>query len=84
MPSYQDIESRLRTVESQINFVLTSSRVEVSRATGLIKPDGSSEIVKFVGNMKDIWRLSQQFPQDVMPDEPAQDATLTDSEAVNG
>lgn len=40
MSSYQEIESRLKTVEDMLGFVMTSMRMKGMISNGLLGPDG--------------------------------------------
>lgn len=62
MASVQDIDSRLRTVEDMLEFVMTAMRMKAAVPTGLLNPDGTHAYQHQDGSMLDWYRLSRQLP----------------------
>jgi len=62
MASYQDIETRLKTVEAKLNFIMNSLRMKAAKPNGLINPDGSPSYSTFEGSLLELYHLSNQLP----------------------
>ena len=60
--SYQDIESRLRSVEDMLEFVMTTMRMKAAITTGVLDAQGKPQAKLFDGNMVEMYRLSKQLP----------------------
>lgn len=65
--SYQDIESRLRSVESKIDFVMQNFRVTKQTPTQLTSPDGRPVVVQKQMTLLDVWREVQTGVSEIVP-----------------
>jgi hypothetical protein len=65
MPSYQDIESRLRTVEELIDFIASTFRMKAMVSTGLLDQNGNPQGRQFDASLKELFYLSKQLPTQV-------------------
>ena len=60
MASYQDMESRLRTVENMLGFLMSNMRMTATVSSGVIGPDGKPvPSKKFEGSLLELYRISQ-------------------------
>lgn len=60
MASYQDIESRLRTLEDMIAFLMTNMRMTAVVSSGIAGPDGKPlPSKKFEGSLLDLYRIAK-------------------------
>jgi hypothetical protein len=59
--SYQDIDSRLRTVEELLLFIARNVRMRAIEQSGVVGPDGVPLPGKsFMANLLDLYTLSKQ------------------------
>lgn len=61
MASYQDIDSRLRTVEELLTFIATSMRMRGVVSNGLVGPDGQPQGRTIDGSMLDFYHMSKNL-----------------------
>ena len=59
MASYQDIDSRLRTIEGLVLFLAKNMRGKVVVQSGLVDAQGNSQEKSFEGSLLEIYRLAQ-------------------------
>lgn len=60
MSSIQDLESRLKSVEDRLKFVMTSMKLQVTGPTGLVGADGRPTIVTKTNSMEELYFQSLQ------------------------
>ena len=70
MPSYQDLETRLRVVEDRLNFVMSSLRMKAASPNGLLNADGSPSYSVFEGSLLELYHMSNQLPVVKQTEEP--------------
>lgn len=58
--SYQDIDTRLKTLEQMVLFLMTSMRMKGMVSTGVLGPDGQPQGKVIDGTMLDFYRIAQQ------------------------
>lgn len=60
--SYQDIDQRLRIIESKVNFIMTSQRVRAIVTTGLLDQQGNPVGQEtFNGTLLEFYHLTNQL-----------------------
>lgn len=87
MPSYQDIEQRLRTVEDKVDFVMTTMRMRAILQSGILDPNGNPVGQQtFDGTMLEFYRLTRQGVIEQVPVEQPPDTRPAPelAEEVNG
>lgn len=62
MPSYQDIEQRLITVEERLEFILDHVRMQAAVTTGVLGPDGKPQAKFINASLRELYYLSKQVP----------------------
>lgn len=83
MASYQDIDSRLRSVEEMLSFLMTNMRMTATVSSGVIGPDGKPvPSKKFEGSLLDMYRIAQAEALPVVNQSEAE-APPTETESVN-
>lgn len=60
MPSYQDLESRVITLENMLGFLMSNMRMTAVVSSGLTDPSGRPvPSRKFEGSLLELYRISQ-------------------------
>jgi hypothetical protein len=60
MPSYQDLQTRVETLERMLGFLMTNMRMTATVSSGLAGPDGKPvPSKKFEGSLLELYRISQ-------------------------
>lgn len=60
MPSYQDIESRLQSVEEMLSFLMTNMRMTAVVNTSVLGADGKPQAAKkFEGSLLELYRIAK-------------------------
>ena len=70
MASYQDIDSRLRTIEAMTLFIMQSIRMKAVAPSGVVGPDGQPLQGKpFDASLLELYRMASQYnlPTEVAP-----------------
>jgi hypothetical protein len=62
VPSYQDIEIRLRHVEDKLDFVMSHARMKAAVTTGVVDSNGRPQAKVFEGSLKELYYLSRSLP----------------------
>lgn len=60
MPSYQDIEMRLKVVEDKLDFVMKNFHAKGFQGNGLVNPDGSPQGKVIETDLLGLYHLSRQ------------------------
>jgi hypothetical protein len=56
--SYQDLDTRIKTLEQMVLFVMSSMRMKGMISTGLVGPDGQPQGKVIDGTLLDFYRLA--------------------------
>lgn len=63
MASYQDLDSRLRSVEDKLQFVMQNMRMKAAITSGVIDSTGRPVIQNvFEGSLLELYHLHNQLP----------------------
>ena len=62
MSSYQDLETRLETIERKVDFILKTGRMRATLATGVMDASGQPVVKTFEGSLLELYHLSSQLP----------------------
>lgn len=58
MASYQDLDSRVRTLENMLGFLMQNMRMTATVTSGVVGPDGKPvPSKKFEGSLLELYRL---------------------------
>jgi hypothetical protein len=61
--SYQDLESRVKSLEDKLEWVMATGQMVAMVESAILNPDGSKEPAKKVtGSLMSFYRLSRQAP----------------------
>lgn len=82
MASYQDLDSRVKTLEDMLVFLMTNMRMTAVVSSGLAGPDGREVPArKFEGSLLELYRLSKA---EALPVENQSTSEPPAFEEVNG
>ncbi len=62
MPSYQDIEQRLKTLEHKIDFAMRTMRMQAMVTNGVLDANGQPQGKVFNASLLEMYHLSNQLP----------------------
>ena len=80
MSSYQDIETRLTTVERRLEFVMRTMRMKAVIGNGVLGPDGQPSGRVLDASLLDLYHLANQHPTELTSDL----SNLTKEQVDNG
>lgn len=74
MPSYQDIESRLITVEEKLDFMMKTFSVTKQYASVLVP----GQVIRETKNLLEVYREMKGLGAEIIPQPPTSSVILTD------
>lgn len=66
MASYQDLESRVRSIEDKLGFVMRTFRMKAMVGNGLLNADGSPQGRTFDASLEELYHLANQMSVEVV------------------
>lgn len=84
MASYQDIESRLRSVEDRLTFVMRTFRMKAMIGTGIVNADGTPRGRMFDASLEELYHLANSKNLDVEVKQLHDSAPVEAEVATNG